>query len=180
MDKQALARPLRDLRLAYDDRIRAVWDETIKNEVIKLIDDKHCIGIYVSFNHEVDTLNIIKALLGHKRVCVPRIVDRVMHFVEIRSLADLKAQTMGILEPVAKDWINPKEIDAFLIPLSAFNERGYRIGYGKGYYDRYLKGLFALKIGLAYSFQKLDLAFESPHDVACDIIVTERGNYEKQ
>ena len=64
-----------------------------------------------------------------------------------------------------------------LIPLLAVNSRGYRLGYGGGYYDRFLKGAAAVKVGIAYDFQLTDEFEEDGWDEPLDLLITERGIY---
>ena len=83
----------------------------------------------------------------------------------------------GIPEPTSNKIIYP---NIFLVPLVAYDEKLYRIGYGGGYYDRYLKKIKKRKkiitIGLAYSFQKVKKIPINEHDIKLDFIVTEKHN----
>ena len=63
--------------------------------------------------------------------------------------------------------------------MLAYDKDNFRVGYGGGYYDGYLKGYSGLKVGVAYSFQFTKESFVEAHDIACDVIVTERGKNEK-
>ncbi len=85
----------------------------------------------------------------------------------------------GIDEPVGQAYLG--DIDVTVIPLLAVNLKGYRIGYGKGFYDRFLKNRRTLKVGLGYSFQIEDFN-EDVWDEPIDEFLTEKGIYrfEKQ
>ncbi|RLF39548.1 MAG: 5-formyltetrahydrofolate cyclo-ligase, partial [Thermoplasmata archaeon] len=93
--------------------------------------------------------------------------------VEIENLDDLERGAFGILEPQNKK-IYTGDIDIIIVPGIAFDFRGYRIGYGKGFYDRFLRGADALKIGIAYDFQIVKQIPEDDGDVPVDIIVSEK------
>ena len=80
---------------------------------------------------------------------------------------------MGLIESRNSTEIIP---DVVVVPLLAFNNKGYRIGYGGGYYDRYLANKHVLKVGLAYSWM-LEEFKEDDFDVRMDIIVTENENH---
>ncbi len=83
----------------------------------------------------------------------------------------------GIREPdprYAKK-IAREDIDLILVPCLAFNPERYRLGYGGGYYDRYLKDCHALKIGIAYSLQECREDFREEHDIPLDLIITEKS-----
>lgn len=136
---------------------------------------------YIDFRNEVQTEKIIKtAIADGKRIVIP------ISIVETRQLllseiinydTELESGAYGILEP-KKEYIretDAKLVDMVLIPGVAFDERGFRVGYGAGYYDRFLERVRddASKIALAFELQIVDYAFEDSHDVPVDMIVTE-------
>ncbi|HHZ12396.1 MAG: 5-formyltetrahydrofolate cyclo-ligase [Caldicoprobacterales bacterium] len=136
---------------------------------------------YVNIGKEVNTRNIIECLLlDGKKVSVPICVTETTRLIasQIYDLAELAPSHFGLLEPIAEfvRQVDPKEIEVVLVPGLAFDRRGNRLGYGKGYYDRFLIKLSprALKIGLAYSFQIIDEVPIDDFDIPLDIIVTER------
>lgn len=136
------------------------------------------IACYVSLPLEVDTLSIIQELLKSKRIVVPKVNGDMMDFYEIYSLNDLKEGHFHVLEPTTNFLIQPQEIDCMLVPLVAFDENLYRVGYGKGYYDKY----FALcsdydKIGLAFEFQKVTDIQTNEFDIPLDEVITENKHY---
>lgn len=137
--------------------------------------DCHTIFTYVSFNQEVNTRNLIKGNLGQKKIAVPKIADNKMCFYYINSLDNLRAGTMGILEPVTKELAIPKEGDLFIVPGLAFDKNKNRIGYGGGYYDKYFwkyKHVNFHKIALAFDFQIIrDIAIDE-YDVKLDSIIS--------
>ncbi len=136
---------------------------------------------YVSFNNEVDTISIIKELLTkkEKNVLVPYVdKDKLVQISKINSFDDLEPKTFGILEPRENKIKNfdINELDLVVVPGIAFDKNGHRIGYGYGYYDKFLKNLNknTAKIALAFDFQIVDKIPEEKHDVPMDIIVTEK------
>ena len=133
--------------------------------------------VYASFRGEVETHALIKNLLKEKkRVVLPlcNSEDCTMTAREISDFSDLKSGAYGILEPDETMKIIPKnEIDFIIVPGCVFSKNGHRIGYGKGYYDRFLNGICAKTCGLSYNFCLLD---EIPHeetDVPLNMIITE-------
>ena len=136
---------------------------------------------YVSFNNEVDTINIIKDLLikNEKNVLVPYVdKGKLIQISKINSFDDLEPKIFGILEPkknkIKKIEIN--KLDLVIVPGIAFDKNGHRIGYGYGYYDKFLGKLNknAIKIGLCFEFQIVDKIPQEKHDVPMDFIVTEK------
>lgn len=138
------------------------------------------IFIYVGFKSEINTIEFIKEFLEEgKRVYIPRtdVKSRIMEAVEITSLSNLERSNYGILEPKKdKRAINKSELDLIIFPGLAFDKKGYRIGYGAGYYDKFTKGLNdkILKVALCYDFQMIDKIPYEAHDAKVDYIITEK------
>ena len=131
---------------------------------------------YVSFNGEVDTIQIIKrALEEDKRVAVPKVDGDSIDFYYIYSMDQLSPSKFGILEPNTK-----KKVDTLkglmITPGVAFDVQGNRCGYGKGYYDKYFQRMghdSIWKIALAYSFQIMPSIPSNEYDVPMNEIITE-------
>ena len=137
---------------------------------------------YVSMDNEIDTIMLIDYSLSlEKRVFVPRVSGRDMEFYEISDISELSPGYMGIYEPD----INGREPDysrtGFMcMPGLAFDKSHNRIGYGGGFYDRYLSVENKLyKAALAYEAQLLESIPAQDGDVRPDMIVTEENIYRK-
>ena len=137
---------------------------------------------YVSMDNEIDTIMLIDYSLSlEKRVFVPRVSGRDMEFYEISDISELSPGYMGIYEPD----INGREPDysrtGFMcMPGLAFDKSHNRIGYGGGFYDRYLSVENKLyKAALAYEAQLLKSIPAQDGDVRPDMIVTEENIYRK-
>ncbi|CUS91999.1 5-formyltetrahydrofolate cyclo-ligase, partial [Candidatus Kryptonium thompsonii] len=89
------------------------------------------------------------------------------------SISELKKSTFGILEPEKIREVGLSEIDLVLVPAIAVDRFGNRIGFGAGYYDKFLSQVNCPKIALVYDFQIVDKIETSPSDVPVDFIVTE-------
>ncbi len=135
------------------------------------------IMVYVPVRNEVDVLPLIKEFLHgkKKRIVVPYMCDDDIKISRLKDISDLESGHFCIPEPKPDKIICfPKEkIDIVLIPAIVFDKSGYRVGYGKGCYDRFLKDLRALKVGLAYDFQIVDNVPKESHDIPVDVIITE-------
>lgn len=124
------------------------------------------IATYLSMPHEVSTAAFIKqAQLDGKRVLVPKTYGQGrMIFVDYDE-SRLQKSSFGLMEPTSEDAVEKTEIDLIHVPGVVFNSQGFRIGYGGGYYDRYLVDFAGASISSIYSFQKSD--FEpNYHDIA--------------
>lgn len=137
---------------------------------------------YYSFNKEVCTHGIIEELLSlDKKVALPVCIKSKDKFVIscITSLQDLKLGSLGIMEPDPEklELVKPEDINVVLVPGIAFDRKGNRLGYGKGYYDRFLAELDSskIKVGICFDFQIIDELPTDCFDVPVDCIVTEFG-----
>jgi len=136
------------------------------------------IMIYVSFVSEVITTGIITLALDEgKRIIVP-VVDRDHHRLllsEIRQYDELVPSTYGIMEPQQLRTVQPDQVELFILPGVAFDEKGVRLGYGGGYFDRLLSKTEEHQklIGLAFELQVQKELPCSPHDIFMDMVITE-------
>jgi 5-formyltetrahydrofolate cyclo-ligase len=127
--------------------------------------------------NEVRTDRILaETLRTGRRLAVPRVEgDDLVHH-EIRSVTELFPSRFGLLEPdPGAPRVEPEEIDLVVVPGLAFDLTGNRLGFGKGYYDRFLTRVRAVKGALLYTLQIVDRVPADGRDVAVDLLVTERG-----
>lgn len=137
---------------------------------------------YVSMNNEVDTIMLIDYSLSmDKRVFVPKVSGRDMLFYEISDISELSLGYCGIYEPDTDGKEPDYSKTGFMcMPGVAFDKDYNRIGYGGGFYDRYLSGENKFyKAALAYEFQFVDHIRTEHVDVKPDMIVTEDNIYRK-
>ena len=152
----------------------------IKNSLLELIKDYQCIGIYVSKQYEVDTINIINEINLDKTVCVPKVNDQSLDFHIIKSVDELSVGSFNVLEPFNQCLIDVCDIDVMIIPLVGFDASCNRIGYGAGFYDRTLINYQQIKIGLAFSEQQVSELQIEKHDQIMDIIVSDEMIYRRK
>jgi 5-formyltetrahydrofolate cyclo-ligase len=122
--------------------------------------------------------NIITETFGKQnlKISVPLIKNNEFLVSEIKYFNELEKGSYNVLEP-KKEFvrlIDPKQIEIVIIPGIVFDLKGYRIGYGKGYYDIFLKKIKNLKIGLAFDFQIINKIPIEDFDVKLDLIITEK------
>ena len=132
---------------------------------------------FASFN-EPRTVRIVNRLFEMgKRVVMPITDITKKHITPAEVYIDDEYITgaYGILEPKNIREIEKAEIDAALVPGIGFDKKGNRMGFGQGYYDRFLEDFKGLKIGMCYDFQVVDEIPAIKTDVPMDIIVTESG-----
>jgi 5-formyltetrahydrofolate cyclo-ligase len=140
----------------------------------------HTIMVYMALPQEVQTMPIItQARQLQKRVAVPVIRGQDLIAVALsKTTRQLQRGRFGILEPCGTPCvIHPQEIGCIVVPGIAFDTRGGRLGFGKGYYDRFLRQLPATtyRCGLAFGIQIVPCVPQAPHDICMHGIVTEQG-----
>jgi len=155
---------------ALADRLSGII--TKKALMLDIIKNNSDFMIYRSFRNEVRTDGIIKALLGMgKRVAFPITVGDDM-IAAIPEGNSFRTDRFGIAIP--EKYTVMDEPDVIFVPLIACDVKKNRIGFGKGYFDRYLRGRSAFKIGLCYDMQVVEHIEKMPWDVPLDIILSEK------
>ncbi|MCP2034950.1 5-formyltetrahydrofolate cyclo-ligase [Planomicrobium sp. HSC-17F08] len=136
------------------------------------------VGVTISAFPEVDTHELIQACWeAGKRVAVPKCwrKDRTMDFYAITDFNQLETVYMHLKEPKVEETVHLKaeDIDLLIVPGVVYTREGYRIGFGGGYYDRYLATYTGATRSLAFGVQLADRIFVEPHDIPVDMIHTE-------
>ena len=156
----------------------AVFNNLINIDIIK---DSKIFFVYNSFNREVSTQKIIEFLLdNNKTVLIPKCNKETETMVAVEYTDDTKLEkgNYGINEPINYD-VFLGDIDVVIVPGIAFDIFGNRIGYGKGYYDKFLDNKDICKIALSY--EETISHSMLPHDsgdIVMDYIVSDRGVYK--
>lgn len=133
------------------------------------------IFIYNSFKNEVCTKQAINKLLKTKNVYIPKINNKdLMTAVKIDNNTVYKKNRFGINEPLTNEIISKNNIDICIVPGAVFDKFGGRTGYGKAYYDIFLRGTNIYKIAVCYDFQVVDYIPIDLLDVNMDMIITEK------
>ena len=160
----------------FDKNLKINTDRFISFIKINISNLKNVGGYYPS-NYEIDDLDILNLLEKKNfKVSLPIIKkNNQMNFYSWLRNDPLKINKFGIPEPVSSKISYP---DILLVPLVAFDSRLNRLGYGGGYYDRYIEKLEkikkVIKIGLSFSFQKISSIPVNQNDKRLDIIITEK------
>lgn len=137
--------------------------------------DAKVVMLYYPLGNETNTLELFlddekkKFVFGHT-------VKETFEIIPLEATAtdDFIKGEYGIFEPKSKKIFDKNKIDLVLVPGIAFDRFGARIGFGKGYYDRFLKDLSAFKIGFCYDFQIVDKIDISSHDIKMDMVITDK------
>jgi len=131
---------------------------------------------YVSYNNEVFTHDMIKRCLGEKEIVVPisNTKNKTLILSKLENWENLHEGPYGILEPRKIIEVFPENLDLIIVPGVGFDEKGNRLGHGKGYYDKLLQKTNAKKIGLAFECQIVNQIPTDENDIPVDMIITEK------
>lgn len=180
-DKNALRTRILSLRDGFGAVERAGKSAAVHRLLMELpqYQEAAVIMFYVSFRSEVETHQMIRdALAQGKEVVVPISGNNQIVPGRVSDFADLVPGAWGILEPEPlADVVGVNRIDLVLVPGAVFDREGFRVGYGVGYYDRFLRHMHmeSGKIGLAFDLQVIDRVPHQPHDQPVDLVITESG-----
>lgn len=181
--KQEIRAEYKQKRRAIPPDVKEMRDEAIRAalEAMPVYQKAPWLLCYVSLADEVDTKRLIEdALAAGKRVCVPISLPETytVDFYEIRSLEELVPGTYGVLEPDPK---RSRKVTFFprsavcIVPGLVFDAEGFRLGYGKGYYDRFLQQYHGVKIGICYEEMTVKLLPHGYYDRPVHWLVHETG-----
>ena len=185
MDKSQIRKQYKSLRQGLSKTQIENRSISIANRCLELpIWNKQIMHIFLSIENqkEVDTSFLRTLLQGKdKEIVIPKIIDsvRLQHFL-LTDHTLFKKNSLGIPEPVSGIEIKPSIIDVVFIPLLSFDSKGNRVGYGKGYYDRFLLNCKeeCLKIGLSF-FEEEQCVFDvEDTDIPLDFCVTPKQIYQ--
>lgn len=181
---------LRIRHLALRDEINGPealqLSSVVRNElrVNPLYQEAQCVSSYISVRSEVcNHGGILRAIESGKITCLPKVFGTELKLYRVRNMAeDLAPGTFGVLEPLPHcEEISPDMPTFHVIPGVVFDLRGNRIGYGKGYYDRFLKKLSpnAVTVGLAFDCQIVDSVPVEPTDIPLQYLITPKRGWIK-
>ena len=179
--KTGLRGKYRRLREDLSEEEKLRLDSEIQSRLLSLREYSQAdtVFTYISKELEVDTLAIVQAAWANqKRVAVPRCIPgtRDMEFYYIRSWQDLERASFGVMEPIVQrcERVEDESRGFCLVPGFSFDVQGFRLGYGGGYYDRFLSRFGGFTVGVCYSFC---VQWNLPHgyyDRSVDLLVTEK------
>ena len=168
------------LRIRYKEKRKNIKqkenkDLAIFNKVSKLkqLDKYETVLIYISTIEEVDTRKLIKYFLKTKKVAVPKIINKKMCFCYISNMDNLVEGPYKILEPTNNDFVIDFSSSVCIVPGICFSKDNHRIGYGGGYYDRFLSGHNIFSIGICYKECMIESFPYNDFDEKVDLIITD-------
>jgi 5-formyltetrahydrofolate cyclo-ligase len=158
-EKARIRRTVLEQREALPADVRAAWGERIAERFVDLpeVETAKAVMVFSSFGSEVPTGPLIERLRARGIVvALPRIEGAGLVAVPFVPGDPVRATTFGAVEPIAPDVMDPAALDVVGVPGVVFDRQGRRIGYGGGYYDRFLRGLHTCTMGVAFGLQVID------------------------
>ncbi len=178
-EKTLLREGMRKLREKLSDKEVKEKSREIVKRLLQLeeYEQAKTVMFYMGVNKEVKTEEAVKAALEAGKTAAAPVSDLEngkITPIKLTSLSSLRPGAYGILEPSGGKELEPAEIELAVVPGLAFDSNGNRVGYGLGFYDRFLKESGAKRVALAYEIQVVDKVFATGDDVPMDLIVTEK------
>lgn len=167
------------VRSHLPEQVRTVYSRQINKFLMEseITAENQYFYCYAPLHSEVDITEFTKYLIKQgKHIALPKVYGEKMCFVEVKDLdSQLQKGTFQVMEPVSDTEVLWEQA-VVLVPGAAFDLSGNRIGYGKGYYDRYFSNRSCrLKIGVTYHEMIIDHIPAEPHDLSVDMICTQRA-----
>lgn len=182
-DKAALRSALLEKRIGISIIQNAELSARISEHILALsaYTSAGRILCYTSFKNEVETRGLIRqALSSGKEIYLPVVRNATrMDAVRLYTPDDaMKKSKFGVWEPVGDEILPPDKLDFVLVPGVGFDKKGTRIGYGAGYYDRFLRQTQCVTVGMAFELQMVNEIPRESHDIRMNYVATEHGVYD--
>lgn len=183
MIKAALRKLYTEKRMALKKAELNLWSERIAEQFIRLPESKNATWVHcflpIPEKNEIDTFKLIqKARTEHRKMqfatSVTDFANNSLHTCRFIDTTHLKKNAWGIPEPEPQEPVSNDLLDIVLVPLLCFDLNGHRVGYGKGFYDRFLAECRpdVLKVGLSFFTATDDIEDTHPLDKPLDICIT--------
>jgi len=175
VEKARLRKQLLDARDGLSLDFIKITSKEIQDNLrkVELYRTAKTIGAYYSIGSEVRTQDILQEILNAgKELALPKVIKNDLVFKKISNFSDLEQGNFSVMEPKDKCEI-VKNLDVVIVPAIALSRDGFRLGYGFGYYDRFLHGKKSTTIALSYAKQVIKSFTHDVHDVKMNFIVTE-------
>ncbi len=175
--KEEIRKELLSRRQSLPSGLKDELDTYLRSKLLSLPEliKAEKVLLFCPIKGEPDLSQLFEEILSQgKGLVLPRVRGKELELIKVYNPICLSAGTFNIPEPTDGKRIYPEELDVAVVPGIAFDREGYRIGFGKGYYDRLLERVSCPVVGVAYSFQVLDRVPRDPWDKPVDILITEK------
>ena len=179
MNKKEQRKKIKDLFLDFTDN---GYSEIICQKAFDYLSKRNISTVmsYCPFQKEVNVSILNEMLLKNNVIVGFPVISDKDYTMDCYYSRFYSLNQYGIIQPEKDKFIDKSKIDAVIVPLLAFDEQCFRLGRGKGYYDRYLSDYDGLKIALAYQMQMINKVVVDNYDVQMDVIISEKRVYERE
>ncbi len=177
LEKKQIRKQIAEKKKLYSESTIVSYSEKLFTyiESLEIFHQAETVLLYYSLKDEVNTHFFIEKW-GEKKTILLPVVDGEKLLLKIyKNNNDLKIGSFGIKEPIGEIFSDYEKIDLAIVPGVSFDEKGNRLGRGKGYYDRLLPYIKAFKVGICFDFQISCKIPTESHDTKMDMIITEEG-----
>jgi len=176
-DKRTLREKMRAMRKGLSSEAQRCAGEAVFERVIGFApyQNARCVMAYIACRGELSLAPVIEDILARgKTLALPRCEEgRLLTARKITTLDALVPGMFGLMEPAkSAEIVPPEKIDLIFVPGTAFDRALYRLGQGGGYYDRFLGGTDALRVGLCHDMALLESVPREAHDMRMDAVIT--------
>lgn len=175
MDKQELRKKIRQQKKAMTEEMIVAASQDLARQfyATSLYQNAKTLYGYLPYNQEVRTVPILEqALRDGKKVAVPKVYGDTMRFIYLTDLTQIALSAMGIPEPIADVPVAEDKTALVLMPGMAFDNQGNRMGYGGGYYDKFLaEEPNHPTVALCYGFQMVDAIPTDEYDIPVEVVL---------
>lgn len=175
MDKKELRKHIRDQKRAMSEDMIVAASQSLAAQfyATSYYQNTNTIYGYLPYNQEVRTVPMLEqALRDGKKVAVPKVYGDTMRFIYLDDLSQVAPSSMGIPEPIADGPVAEDPTALVLMPGLAFDKNGNRMGYGGGFYDKFLaQEPTHPTVALCYSFQMVDAIPTDDYDIPVDLVL---------
>jgi 5-formyltetrahydrofolate cyclo-ligase len=144
---------------------------------IEIYKNSRVIAVYNSLKDEVDTSYLISTSMEDKILLLPKIKNNKMIFIVIDKDTLYEKSNIGVMEPIGDEYLG--KIDLIIVPGLSFDSNLNRLGFGMGYYDKYLSNNNIYKIGICFDEQIVDIVPTNELDIKMDMVITKNKVYKK-
>ncbi len=176
MDKKSLRKTFLREREALEDRMHKMLNFMLMENLKEVLAEHELenVGVYYPIKNEVD----IRSLKEHYTLYYPRIEgDRLVFY---KDTGEFEKGPLGTREPKSDEAIDKDGLDAVIVPGLVYDDALYRLGYGKGYFDDFLRDYKGLSVGVCFEKFRMEALPSRSHDIPVDMLVTDNQIYESR
>ncbi len=180
--KKALRQEIKEIREKLNEEERKKLSLKVIENLKKLSEFQRAksVMLYYPTKGEVDLTPLFEEIIrSGKKLLLPKVVGETIFPIEVEDLTCIREGCFNIPEPIGGKIYKPEKIEFVAVPGVAFDKRGCRLGFGKGFYDRFLPRVKGFKVGVAYDFQVREEIPCEEHDVPLDAVVTPTKVYRR-